>query len=105
MPDLTCDNVDCPFEGNHPADRRGWHLERGLDIGHVLLTLCMAAGFLVWALSQEKRVTTIENNQANDHALLIDHQQQKVRSDDQTEKRLQRIEDKLDIVLGASRGK
>lgn len=43
-------------------DRRDWHLEKSVSVGHIVTTLVAAGSFFVWAMRQESRLTTLENH-------------------------------------------
>lgn len=41
-------------------ERRRWHVSRHVDLGHLLVSIAMLAGFFAWAMSQESRLTKVE---------------------------------------------
>lgn len=70
------------------TERDHWHLDKRLNVGHLLTTVVIGASVLMWAGTMDKRVTLLE---ASD-------QQQKVRDENQdTERQLlqQRISGQL----------
>ena len=95
---LSCSAENCPYDGR-PEDRRGWHITKGLDLGHLLVTLSMLAGFMLWAMAQERRLTTVENGLLYERNTNVQQDQAKARSDDQMADRLQRIEEKIDRLM------
>lgn len=84
-------------------DHRGWHFNKGIDPSNILLTAIMMAGFFVWAIAQDRRVTTVEIGvrAANDANIQQDIESRRVQ--DQTRADLRAINDKLDRLL--ERGK
>jgi cell division protein FtsL len=99
---IPCDSPNCPFDGD-PHDRRGWHLNKGLDLGHLVVTLSMLAGFVAWAMVQERRLTTVENGLVREHEVNLQQDAARSRMEDQAAAKLQRIEEKLDRII-ESRG-
>lgn len=41
---------------NPPNDRREWHLDKTVSIGHIISTLVIALSLFSWALTIDKRV-------------------------------------------------
>lgn len=98
---------DCPNHESCAAieqDRRHWHLDRSFSIGHILTTLVALCSFIYWAMKQESRLTALEQ-----HDIQLAEADKSVRAEmaignSHISKRLDRIEDKLDRVLGGRRG-
>jgi len=42
------------------SERRGWHLEKNVSIGHIITTFSVAVSMLIWATTVEKRVSLLE---------------------------------------------
>jgi TolA-binding protein len=84
-------------------DRRRWHINRGIDLGHLLLSLAMLAGFFVWAVNQDRRLTTVELGVQQEHATNVAQDQERNRQQDQTRADLRAINEKLDRLLEGRR--
>ncbi len=41
-------------------EKRGWHLEKTVSIGHIITTLTVACSVVIWAMSMDTRVTVLE---------------------------------------------
>lgn len=80
-------------------DRRGWHLNKGLDLGHLLVTISMLAGFLVWAMAQERRITTVENGLKTEHEINLAQDLERARQRDEIRGDLKAINEKLDRLV------
>lgn len=61
-------------------NNQGWHIKKEVSYGHIITTICMVFSLVTWAMSVEKRLTTVEVGQSYAHQIL------------------ERIEDKLDRV-------
>lgn len=81
------------------GERRRWHLSRSVDLGHLLMTLAMLAGFMVWAMRQESRMTTLEVGLRGEHDINLQQDSERNRQQDQTRSDLKAINDKLDRLL------
>jgi len=53
-------------EGNKPTrfNQDYWHLDKRLNVGHILTTLTIVFAFFVWANKIDARITTLEIRQA-----------------------------------------
>lgn len=40
-----------------------WHLDKRLNVGHILTTILIIFSFMAWANTQDKRITTLEVQQ------------------------------------------
>lgn len=89
----ACDSPTCPH------DRRGWHLNKGLDLGHLLVTVSMLAGFILWALAQERRITTVENGLRSEHEINLAQDLERARQRDEIRSDLKAINEKLDRLV------
>jgi hypothetical protein len=82
-----------------PETSRDWHLDRRLQITHILSTLAMGVGAILYVGDIRKDVEVLKAQQsaqelkdiAQDRALELGRQE--------SQKRFDRIEDKLDRVL------
>ena len=55
------------------SDDRRWHLDKRLNVGHLITTLALAASVVAWGNTMDKRVTVSETNIA---ALFKDNERQ-----------------------------
>jgi len=88
---------------NLETDRRGWHINKGIDPGNILLTMLMLAGFFVWSIAQDRRVTTVELGVKAEHEVNLQQDIAAQRMQDQTRADLKAINDKLDRLLERGR--
>lgn len=51
---------DCPMQGEDDPGASRWHLDRRVNIGHLLTTLTLAAGLFMWGSKMDTRVTVLE---------------------------------------------
>lgn len=59
---------DCPMVGkdsefNSPVlgeDRRKWHIEKTINLSHLITTIGLAASVMIWASKMDTRVTVLE---------------------------------------------
>lgn len=93
-----CDSPQCPFDGE-PQERRGWHLSKSLDLGHLLVTVAMLASFVIWAMAQERRLTTVENGLQTEHNINVTQDAERARQRDEIRSDLKAINDKLDRLV------
>lgn len=77
-------------------DNRSWHLEKTISVGHIMTTLTVAGGLMLWGMKTDTRISVLE-------AEVVHQQQSDERQDKQwqdsisrIEHALIRIEDKLD---------
>lgn len=55
-----------------------WHLRKELNVGHILMTLTLASGLVVWGMQMDRRVTSAEVQiAAMQDATLIERQYQR----------------------------
>ena len=47
------------------VEKRKWHIEKGINIGHILTTIALVIGFFSWANQQDRRITVLEVQQQN----------------------------------------
>ena len=67
------------------VEPKGWHIKKEVSVGHILTTIVIAISMMSWAVSIEKRMTTLEVAKEYNSAAF-----------DRIEQSLDRIEDKLD---------
>lgn len=77
-------------------EKRGWHLEKSVSIGHIIATVSIAGSVLLWAMKMDSRVSVLENEQI--HARQTDERIERAWRDDMLELKagILRIEVKLD---------
>ena len=60
-------------------DHQKWHLSREVSVTHIITTLAAMAAFIAWAMKQNDRITTLENNSIV--ALRVDEDQTRERKE------------------------
>ena len=65
-----------------------WHLDKSVSVGHILTTVLMIGGFVVWMMSQSDRITKLETQQAYTSG-----------TESETKKKIEIIDGKVDQVL------
>lgn len=85
-------------DGGDP-DSRHWHLDKRLNVGHMLTTLSLFGGLVVAMNGLQDQV--IENTNENRHQreLIERVERQADRRDMQTREQLEKIDKKLDKIL------
>lgn len=58
-----------PADMEDQRDRRHWHLDKTLNLSHVLITITIAASAFSYANSMEKRVSVLEEKVIQQGAL------------------------------------
>lgn len=53
-------------------DRRKWHLDKRLNVGHILTTVTLTLGIFIWASKMDSRITVLEVQQQNSAATGIE---------------------------------
>lgn len=53
-------------------ERRTWHLDKRLNVGHILTTITLAVGIFVWANKMDNRITVLEVQQQNTAATGVE---------------------------------
>ena len=77
-------------------DKRNWHLEKSISIGHILTTVVVAGSLVTWLMHQESRVAVLESENIHNlrfHTTMETHLQNSL---DKFDAALIRIETKLD---------
>lgn len=80
-----------------PSDRR-WHIDRSIQLGHVVTTLTVAISAVVYLQKLEQRVALSEQEIRHLAAKDVDHEQALLRVAAELNRRLDRIEAKLDSL-------
>lgn len=65
-----------------------WHLDKRVNVGHILTTIALAGAMFSWAMTMDSRMTRIEVQQ-----------QQSQRSDDEIKVELRDINMKMDRLI------
>lgn len=47
-------------DGKDRREHHGWHLDKRLNVGHILTTLSIVLGAFVWGSTMEKRIALLE---------------------------------------------
>lgn len=98
---------DCPkaTESEHDMDanRRRWHLDRSVSIGHLITTLTIAASIFIWAMKMETRISLLEQSAVRQ--VEIDRRQDDTQKESVTVMRdqLRDINSKLDRIIEKGR--
>ena len=76
-----------------------WHLKKEIQLGHLITTITVAISAVIYVQRMEQRLIVLENEMV--HQRARDEQQDKtqVAGALDTQKRLDRIEEKLDRML------
>jgi hypothetical protein len=74
----------------------GWHLRKEVNVGHLLMTVTLAAGLVAWGQQIDQRVTRLE-------VLAESHREAQDRAIQVLEARFDRIERKLDRLVEMAR--
>lgn len=51
-----------PHTGEDPSDRRHWHLDKSVSVGHLLTTITLAGAVFLWAMKMETRISLLEQS-------------------------------------------
>lgn len=76
------------------GDAFRWHLSREVTVAHIIATVMLSGSIISWGMSVDTRITRLETQQAA-HAAALERAIQTV------DARLDRIENKVDRLLGA----
>jgi hypothetical protein len=49
-------------------EKRGWHLEKTVSVGHLITTFTVACSVVIWAMSMDTRVTVLEKEMTHAQA-------------------------------------
>ncbi|MCG8517520.1 MAG: hypothetical protein MI794_05965 [Pseudomonadales bacterium] len=84
---------------SEPGNRKGWHLDRGVSIAHILTTATIIFGALLYITDQDKRISNLELNFAHLKASRIEDQERAERKFDELKTDLRTINTKLDRLI------
>ncbi|WP_257306291.1 hypothetical protein [Geothrix campi] len=99
---VKCSSPDCPFHGE-PQDRRGWHLEKSINLPALLTLGGMVAAGLAYVWRQDSRVTKVEDRATSLEAADIRIENAQGRQRDEIRTDLKSINDKLDRLVERGR--
>lgn len=83
-------------------DRRGWHLDKGVSIAHILTTVGLAVGALLYITGQDRRISNLELNYEHLKAARVEDQARADRKFDELKVDLRSINSKLDRLIEGS---
>ena len=63
--------ADTPQE--HPHERRQWHFDKSISVGHILTTVTIAVSVFFWAMRMDTRISLLE--QSSVRQIEVDRQQ------------------------------
>jgi len=77
----------------------GWHLKKELNISHLLTTLTLTVGVLVWAAKMDSRLTLVEAIQKQN--VEINHSQDKELKEQQKQiyQSMREMDSKLNVLV------
>lgn len=70
----------------------GWHLRKEVNVGHLIMTMTLAGGLVVWGMQIDSRITRLE-------VLAEAQRDAQQRAIQVLEQRFDRIERKLDRLV------
>jgi len=85
-------------------DRRGWHLDKGVSIAHILTTVALVVGALLYLADQDKRISNLELNYENLKEARVEDQSRADRKFDELKTDLRTINAKLDRLIESQSG-
>ncbi|WP_165856747.1 hypothetical protein [Marinobacter sp. JSM 1782161] len=80
-------------------DRRGWHLDKGVSIAHILTTVALMVSALWYLAGQDKRISNLELNVQHLQQSRLEDQDRTVRKFDELKTDLRTINAKLDRII------
>lgn len=80
-------------------DQRSWHLDKRLNIGHLLTTLVLALGVFTWASKIEQRVLTNESDNKHTKELMQLNQNYVTATVSSIDNKVDKLDGKIDKVL------
>ena len=86
------------------TDRRGWHLDKGVNIAHILTTVALVIGALLYVTDQDKRISNLELNYDHLKAARVEDQARADRKFDELKTDLRTINAKLDRLIESQAG-
>ena len=83
-----------------PTEPARWQIDRHISVGHLLTTATVAVAILIWMFKLETRVTVVENNIQQMQVLAADSRALTDRQYGEIIRRLERIDNNLNIGGG-----
>lgn len=81
------------------TEKEHWHLDKRLNVGHLMTTLSVAGGMIMWAMTMENRIAEHEIKIAN-NAKEIEHAEQRAsKSFERVYNLVSKINDKIDRLI------
>ena len=80
-------------------DRRGWHINKGIDLIHVLSTVAIIVGGLWFLAEQNTRISNLELNYRHMQQLAANEQNRTEKKFDELKTDLRMINSKIDRLL------
>ncbi|WP_138436531.1 hypothetical protein [Marinobacter shengliensis] len=81
------------------ADRRGWHVDKGIGVAHILTTVGLALGGIWYIAGQDNRVSQAELNIRHLEAQMERDRQSIEKKHDELRVDLRLINSKLDRLI------
>lgn len=75
------------------ADRRGWHLDKGVSVAHIATTAALIVGAVMYLAGQDTRISNLELNYQHLKA-------QAAAEGDRTEKKFDELKTDLRVING-----
>lgn len=85
-------------------DRRGWHINKGVDLIHVLTTIVIVVGGLWFLAEQNTRISNLELNYRHMQQMNMAEQDRTEKKFDELKTDLRMINSKLDRLIETQSG-
>lgn len=76
-----------------------WHLDKRLNVGHILTTISAVAAAFAWGSTIESRLAVLELQTRNSEAAQAEIKEEIVRTRQSFNQRLDRVDSKLDRLI------
>lgn len=76
-----------------------WHLDKRLNVGHLLMTFSIAAGAFWWAMGVDKRVQSNEDAIIHHKEMVTSKQGDINKSIRRLDRKIDKMDEKIDRVL------
>lgn len=84
-------------------DRRGWHIDKGVGIAHIISTVFIIVSGLWYLAGQDKRIAVLEVGLLNIKQSISSDQQRSEKKFDELKTDLRLINSKLDRLIESDR--
>lgn len=81
------------------ADRRGWHLDRGVSVAHIATTAALIVAGVMYLAGQDTRLSNLELNVKHLQAAALADQDRTEKKFDELKTDLRMINSKLDRLI------